>query len=223
MTARSVSGSTLEDFRQAAASGEAIPAGVAISAVSASFALGLLAKVVRIASRRKDFAGDASKAEKLANSAESQSKRMLQYAEEDMAAFGGFMTSMRLPRSTAQQQEQRRHALEAAIRKTIETPVAAAQAAAAAIDHCEEATELVHPLVAADLGTATALLDSALRVFLMCADSNVKLLASNSIDYGSLMAGRPGFETKAFRQAQSVLRHVTTAIEAAGSKRGLKG
>ena len=222
MTARSASGSTLEDFRQAAASKEAVPAGVAISAVSASFALGLLAKVLKIASRRKDFSGDAPRARTLADLAESESRRMLQYADEDVAAFSGFMASAKLPQATEPERDDRRRALDAAIRKTIETPMTAAHAAAKGVEHCEEAGELVHSLVAADLGTAAALLSNALRIFLMCADSNVKLLASNPADYDSLMAGRPEFETKALRQAQSVLGHVTTTIEAAGSKRRAK-
>ena len=61
--------STLENFRSAAASGESVPAGVAVSAVSASLALGLLAKVLKVSGRRKDFAGDLAKLERLADSA----------------------------------------------------------------------------------------------------------------------------------------------------------
>jgi len=209
---------TLESFRSAVASGESAPAGVAISAVSASLALGLLAKVVTIASRRKDFAGDLSKAANLADAAQSQSKRMLQYADEDVATFSAYMASVRLPQTTARERETRRRALDLAIRKAIETPMEAARAAASGIELCAEAAELVHTLVAADLGTAAVLLSSALRIFLMCADSNLKLLVSNPSEYRDLMAGRPGFEVDAFRKAQAVLRQVTTAIEVAGSK-----
>lgn len=212
--------STLENFRSAAASGEPVPAGVAISAVSASFALGLVAKVLKIASRRKDFAGDISKAEKLAHLAQSQSKRMLHYADEDMAAFSAYMASARLAQATAREREDRQRALNSAVRKAIEIPVEAARAAASGIELCAEAAGLVHTLVAADLGAAAALLSGALRVFLMCADSNLKLLASDPSAYRDLIAGRPEFELNAFRRAQSVLRHVTTAIEAAGPKRG---
>lgn len=220
MKPESLGDSTLDSFRAAAASGEPVPAGVAIAAVSGSFALGLLAKVVRIASRRKDFAGELSTAEQLASSADSQSKRMLLYARQDMEAFSSYIASAKLPNTTATQREERRRALDSAIRKTIETPVAAARAAAAGIGLCSKATDLVHSLVAADLGTAAALLSAALRVFLMCADSNLKLLAADRSMYRDLMTGRPELETNAFRQAQSALRRVTMAIEVAGSKRG---
>lgn len=214
--------STLEGFRKAAASDEPTPAGVAISAVSASFGLSLLAKVVKIAAQRKDFAGNKFEAKTLADSAQNQSKRMLRYAEEDVAAFGAYMASAKLPKRTARERQKRARALESAVRKAIEVPTEAARGAASGIDLCTQATGLVHTLVAADLGTAAALLSNALRVFLMCADSNLKLLAADPSAYRDLMAGRPEFEINAHRQAQSVLRHVTTAIEAAGSRRNRK-
>lgn len=217
-----MSESTLENFRHAAAGDQPVPAGVAISAVSASFALGLLGKVLTIASRRKNFAGDRSETEGMAEAARSQSKRMLQYAEEDVAAFSAYMASVRLPQATARERDDRQRALNAAIRKAIETPIGAARTAASGIELCAGAAEAVHALIAADLGTAATLLSSALRVFLMCADSNLKLLVSEPSAYRDLMAGRPEFEVNAFRKAQSVLRQVTKAVEAAGSKTSRK-
>lgn len=214
--------STLENFRSAAASGESVPAGVAISAVSASFALALLAKVLKVTSRRKDFAADVSKIEQLADSARAESKRMLQFAEEDMAAFNAYMASVRLPQATDRERDERKKALDAAVRKTIETPMTAARAVASGIGLCAEATTMVHTFVAADLGTTAALLSGALRVFLLCADSNLRQLASDPSLYRGLVAGRQELENKAFRQADSVLKHVTAAIEAAAPREDRK-
>lgn len=210
--------STLENFRTAAAGSGPMPAGVAISAASASFALGLLAKVLKVTSRRKDFAGDALKVEKLADSAKVASKRMLQYAEEDMAAFNAYMASARLPRATDQEREDRKQAIDAAVRLALETPMAAARAAASGINLCVDAAELVHTHVVADLGAAATLLSGALRVFLLCADSNMHQLAPDPSAYRSLMSGRLELESKAFQQADSVLQHVTASIRAAAQQ-----
>lgn len=207
--------STLEDFRSAAESGKSTPAGVAISAVSASFALGLLAKVLTVSARRKDFAGDAAVIQKLADSAKAESKRMLLYAEEDMAAFNAYMASVRLAQSNDREREDRRRAIETAICETIEIPMAAARAAAAGISLCADAVELVHAHVAADLGAAATLLSGALRVFLLCADSNLQQLAPEPSAYRSLMTGRREWENKALQQADSVLKHVTARLKAA--------
>ncbi len=54
----SIWSATLEQFRDRLAGIESVPAGVSTAAVSATFALGLLAKVLAIAAKRKDFAGD---------------------------------------------------------------------------------------------------------------------------------------------------------------------
>ncbi len=215
-----VSEFTLEGFRSSAASDEPVPAGVAIAAVSASLALGLLAKVLTIASRRRDFNGDRSQTEMLAEAARDQSERMLLYAEEDVAAFRAYLASARRSNRAAGEPEERQRALDAAIRKAIEIPMQAARAAASGIGLCANAAASIHSLLAADLGTAATLLSAAQRVFLMCADSNLKLLVSDPTMYEDLMAGRPQRELSAYRQAQSVLREVTTALEHANNEGG---
>ncbi len=210
--------STLEGFRSAAASGESVPAGVAVSAVSASFALGLLAKVLKVSGRRKDFNGDPSKLGKLCDAAEAESKRMMQLAEEDMAAFNAYMASTRLPQATDREREERKRAVDSAIRKAIETPLAAARAAATGIGLCADATSMVHTNVIADLGAAASLLAAALRVFLLCADSNIGQLAPDASLYRNTMAEWQEWESQAFRQADTLSRHVAATIEAVAAR-----
>jgi formiminotetrahydrofolate cyclodeaminase len=214
--------STLENFRSAAASGEPLPAGVAVSAVTASLAFGLLAKVLKVSGRKKDFAGNLPKLEALLESARSESKRMMQVAEEDMAAFNTYMATARLPQVTDAEREGRKRAVDAAVRKAIEVPLAAARTAATGIGYCGEAAGMVHANVAADLGAATSLLAGAMRVFLLCADSNIRQVASDASSYRDVIAGRFEWENKATRQAESVFRQVAAAIDAAGAKQGRK-
>lgn len=214
--------STLEDFRSATASGEPLPAGVSVSAVSASLAFGLLAKVLKVSGRRKDFAGNLAKLEALVESARSESKRMMQFAEEDIAAFNTYMATARLPQATDAEREERKRAVDSAVRKAIEVPLAAARAAAAGIALCGEAAGMVHPIVAADLGAATSLLAGAMRVFLLCADSNIRQVAPDPSAYRDAITARFEWENKASRQAESVFRQVAAAIDAAGAKQRRK-
>ena len=211
--------STLEQFRSAAASSEPIPAGVAVAATSASFALGLLAKVLKVTSRKKGFSGDLSRIEKLADSARAESKHMMQLAEDDMAAFNDYMISARLPQATDREREDRKRAVNASVRKAIETPLAAARAAASGISLCADGMDTVHAVVAADLGAAASLLAGALRVFLLCADSNIRQLAPDPSVYRDVLPGRAEWESRAFRQADSVLRHVSAIIEGVANDR----
>jgi formiminotetrahydrofolate cyclodeaminase len=207
--------SSLETFRSAAASGEPVPAGVAVAAVAASLALGLLAKVLKVSGKRKGFRGNLSKLESLVDSARAESKHMMRFAAGDMAVFKAYMASTRLPQRNAAELQQRKRAVDSAARKAIEMPVAAARAAASGIDLCAKATSMAHTFVAADLGAAALLLSSALRVFLVCADSNVRQLGSDTASYRGVTAGLHELERKAFRQADSVLKEVASAIEAA--------
>lgn len=213
--------STLESFRSAAASGEPMPAGVAVSAVTASLAFGLLAKVLKVSGRRKDFAGNLPKLEAVLESARGESKQMMQFAEEDIAAFNAYMATAKLPQATDPERETRKRAVDGAVRKAIEVPLAAARAAASGIGLCGEAAGMVHANVAADLGAATSLLASAMRVFLLCADSNIRLVASDASAFREALTARFEWENKAIRQAESVLRQVAAAIDA-GAKQGRK-
>jgi methenyltetrahydrofolate cyclohydrolase len=210
--------STLENFRTAAASGEAMPAGAAVSAISASLGFALLAKVLKVSGRRKDFTGSTAKLEALLESARAESKRMMQFAEDDVAAFNAYMAAMRLPQATDAEREARKRALDAALRKAIQEPLGAARAAAAGIGLCGDAAGMAHSVVAADLGAATSLLVSAMRVFLLCADSNIRQVASDPSAYRDLTVGRFEWETKAFRQAEAVMKQVSAMIEAAAKQ-----
>jgi methenyltetrahydrofolate cyclohydrolase len=209
---------SIEQFRSAAASGEPTPAGVAVSAVSASFALGLLAKVLKVSARHKKIAGNLLKIGSLCDAARIEAKRMLQFAEEDIAAFNAYVASNRLPQATDSEREERQRAVNSAVRKAIEIPLAAARSAASGLELCSEASGLTHVAVIADLGAAASLLASALRVFLMCADSNLRQLALDAQPFREAFAARAEWERRAYRHAESVLKHVAAAIESLPGK-----
>jgi formiminotetrahydrofolate cyclodeaminase len=156
---------TLASFRDRLASAEPAPAGVSAAAVSATFGLGLLTKVLEIASKRKDFAGDRELVRSLFNDARSQSLTLSRLADEDIAAFDEYLDCLR-----------RKQPTDAAIRRAIEVPLNVARAAASGLDLCEKAAGLVHAFVASDLGAASSLLHAAVLATLMTVDFNVQQL-----------------------------------------------
>jgi formiminotetrahydrofolate cyclodeaminase len=68
---------TLASFRDQVGSGQPMPAGVSVAAVTASFGLGLLIKVLTISHQRSD----------LVEAARRESDRLARAAEEDIIAF----------------------------------------------------------------------------------------------------------------------------------------
>jgi formiminotetrahydrofolate cyclodeaminase len=156
---------TLASFRDRLASLEPVPAGVSTAAVSAIFGLGLLTKVLLVASRRKDFAGDRELVGNLLDDARNKSETLSQLADEDIQAFHQYLDCLR-----------QKKPIDAAIRKAIDVPLQVARIAASGRDLCEAATGLIHADVAPDLGTAAALLTAAVQSTLLTVKSNLQQL-----------------------------------------------
>lgn len=213
-----VSESTLERFREAAAGGQPTPAGVAVAAVSASLAFGLLAKALTVSGRKDARPANLEKLEPLTAAAKAESSRMLQLADDDIAAFEAYLTSARLPQSTDRERLERRQALDSALRRAIDLPLAASRSAAAGLRLCAAAVSMTHPVVLADLATAVTLLSGALRAFLLCAESNVRQLAPENSSRREQLAREADGHKHALSQGEEVLETVAATLAAAGPK-----
>src|SRR5690348_5917543 len=91
---------SLEEFREKIASNDPTVAAVSAAAVSAACALNLVVMVLEIMGQRKDFAGDRQRLESLADAAREESDRLARHADEDPAAYAGYMRCVRMPKKT---------------------------------------------------------------------------------------------------------------------------
>lgn len=199
---------TLASFREQVARGPA-PAGVSVSAVAATLGLGLLAMVLEVSRKRKDFAGDRARLEQLRESAAGESARLMECADQDVAAFNAYLSSRRMPRLSADQRAARTRALADALREAIEVPLKSARAAANGIDLCAETAGMMPGSVAADLAAAVTLLAGALRATLLSVDSNLGRLSDSEAAYREEVAEeRRRLEERAAR-AERVLARVS--------------
>lgn len=207
--------STLERFREAAAGGQPAPAGVAIAAVSASFAFGLLAKTLAVSARRHGPAADLAKLEPFMSSLRAESSRMLQLAAEDTAAFEAYLACARLPQATERERTERRTALDAALGRAIDLPLAAAATTAAGLQWSADALSLIDLVVLADVGAAVGLLAGALRAFLLCAESNVRVLGRRTSAYRERLAQEAQRHRSALQLAEEVLERIAGMLDTA--------
>jgi formiminotetrahydrofolate cyclodeaminase len=148
----SVWNSTLAEFRDRLASVESVPAGVSTAAVSSAFALGLVIKVLAIASGRKDFKGDRSALASLMDEARAHSQILEKCADQDIDAF-----------------RQRSRA-------AIEVPLRAARAAASGMSLCNRAEGMIHAAVAPDAAAAGEILSGAVKAILCSLEFNLRQL-----------------------------------------------
>lgn len=175
---------------------EPTPAGVSVSAVSASLALGLVEKTLRIAGRRRDFSGDHGPLDQLQEAAQAGAARLAIYADEDVAAFNEYLASRRRKDAPA---------IDAALRMAIEIPLNVARAALAGLDLCAEVAGFVPASMAADFGTAVILLAGAARAALLSVDSNVAQLPRDGQFYRDALAERRRLQSQAFEKAEKLL------------------
>lgn len=182
---------TVEALREhIAGAKDPIVAGVAVSAVSAGLSLALLALTLKVASRRKDFAGNRTRLTRLFNAANKESARLLRYGDQDIAAYRKYRDSLKHKRG-----------VDAALRRIIETPLEAAVWAARGLDLCADAISLVPVSVVSDVRAAAELLAGSVNAILLTVDVNLQELSSSS-----------ALRREASRQVQRIRRKVALAL-----------
>lgn len=160
---------TVAALRDRAAATEPVPAGVALSAVTASLALALLVKVLAIARIKKSFGGDRHRVAELLDAARAESSRLTSLADEDVQAFSYYLESKGQ-----------------ATRKAIEIPMEAARSAVRGLGLCVEAASLISGLTASDVGAASNMLVGAVRAMLVSVDFNLNAMSSD-VEFSSAM------------------------------------
>jgi formiminotetrahydrofolate cyclodeaminase len=189
---------TVASLREKASGTEPVPASVAISAVTASLALALLAKVLAIAGKSKRFIypahpGDRQRIGALLEAAREESTRLAHFADEDIAAFNQYMDCKRQGRE-----------LTAAIHKAIEVPMDATRSAVRGLGLCAEAAGMIQGLTAADIGAAGALLFGAVQAMLLSVDFNIREMSSDERFSDAMTAERRELGVEARRHADAV-------------------
>jgi formiminotetrahydrofolate cyclodeaminase len=178
---------TLAGLLEKTAATEPVPAGVAISAVTASLALALLSKVLGIAARKKRFAAERPKLEELLHAARAESSRLTSLADEDIEAFHKYLES--------------KHQ---ATRKAIEIPMEAARAAVRGLGLCAEAAHLIRGLTASDVASAAELLRGAVHGMLVTVDFNLREMASEKDFAAAVKAERSELAGQVRQQSDAV-------------------
>jgi formiminotetrahydrofolate cyclodeaminase len=182
---------TLEEFGDRVAQGP-VPAGVSVAAVAAAFAFRLLTMCLRVTGRQRDFSGDRARLTELAEKADQEAARMMEYADRDVAAYRNYLKHRKSPDAAT------------AMRAAIEVPMEVARGAGRGLELCAAAAALVSAGVVPDLASAAALLASALRAAARSAEANAAALADRRL-IEELAGERVALETAAAALADRVL------------------
>lgn len=188
---------TLSDFQHMIAAGDSITGAVAVSAVSAALAVDVLQMVLEVTARKRN----SEHLQRLMAAARETRERLAHAADEDRAAYATYRDALKLPKEF----EGRDQALDAALQRASETPLAAASTATEALSLCVEAGKLAQGAIAADVGGAAHLLAGAIRAILISVDANLRNFQGRP-SYDALVSKRGDLEAQAIALSDQVLK-----------------
>jgi methenyltetrahydrofolate cyclohydrolase len=163
---------TLRDFLSATASAQPTPGGGSVACVTAAYGLGLVIMALEISRKRKDVARPAEIDELIAE-ARPLLDLIAAAADADIAAFRDYMAALRLPKETGEQKRRRSTAMQEAVVRATESPLAAARLMVGALQLATRALPLTHAHVVSDVAAGAGLLDGALTAVLLNVDINL--------------------------------------------------
>jgi formiminotetrahydrofolate cyclodeaminase len=139
---------------------------VAAASISGALALHVLRAVLEVAARHEGLERVAG----LMRRAEGEAERLEQLAQEDGLVYAMYLRASKQGRGEEQ----------AALRRAIETPLAAARSAASGLDLCVETLGFLDGAIAADARGAAAQLAGTVRAILCTVDENLRTVTDDA-------------------------------------------
>ena len=154
---------TLGAFVERLASADPVPGGGSAAAVAGSLGAALVAMVASLSQGRPKYAEHAALHQRAIDVGQRLSRRFLELADEDAAAYARFSAAARLPRDTDQEQAARAIALAAAARTASEVPLATVEACLELLVTVEVLAGRSNVNASSDLNVAAQLGEAAAR------------------------------------------------------------
>ncbi|CAN5680099.1 hypothetical protein BH24CHL8_BH24CHL8_06510 [soil metagenome] len=154
---------TLAEFSERLASAEPVPGGGSAAAVAASLAASLVVMVARLSGDRPRYEGYAATHARALQEGERSRLRFIELADEDAVAYTRFVTAMKLPRETSDDQAERRTRMQAAARTASEIPLIVVRECHRLVREIEALAGRSNLNAASDLDVAALLAQAAAR------------------------------------------------------------
>ena len=154
---------TLQSFLDALASSAPAPGGGAAAALMGANGAALVSMVCNLTIGKPKYAAVEGDMRALLAKSEALRGRLTQMMEDDQAVFNTLMSAYGLPKQTDDEKATRKQAIQDALKRATEVPLACARACAEAITLSREAAEKGNLQVISDAGVAAAAAEAGLK------------------------------------------------------------
>lgn len=162
---------TVETFCDLTESKEPAPGGGSVAALAGALAAALAGMVANLTIGREKFADVEDEMKVMESSASQLSKDLLDAIEKDTDSFNDYMAALKLPKTTEEEKETRRMAIQDSLRKAALVPLETAKLAYEVMDYAELAIVKGNPNVVTDGQIALMMA----RTAVLAAGYNVKI------------------------------------------------
>lgn len=161
----------LKTFGEAVASNEAVPGGGSVSALAGSLAAALAVMVARLTQKKEAFASVVPQMTALEEQACQLQSQLLSAVDRDADSYRMVLSAFRRPKSTEEEKQARRRAIQMAFKQAIDVPLEVATLSVEVMDLATQAIRNGNPVMVTDAGVGLLLARSAALGALM----NVKI------------------------------------------------
>jgi formiminotetrahydrofolate cyclodeaminase len=167
---------TIAAFLDALAAKQSTPGGGGAAALTGSQAAALLCMVVNFTLGAKKYASVQDEMQGFLAQAENLRQRLLELADEDVAAFQGVTACYAMPKESDEEKAARSEALQKALKEAARVPFVTAENALAVMQLAEPVASMGNSNVVSDAAVALYLAEAAIHAAMINVNINLKFI-----------------------------------------------
>ena len=197
----------ITEFLKKTASGEPVPGGGSVAALTAALAASLTEMVANLTIGRKQFESQESEMKKIAAVAEGLREKLQEDIDDDSAAYRKVMAAYQFPKNTEEEKKRRTQAIQDALKKAALVPLGVARDAFSIMTLAQKVIADGNPNAATDGAVAVMIARSAVLAALYNIKINLSSIKDNAF-VAELMNEVEYLEGQVLEKEQEILKLV---------------
>jgi formiminotetrahydrofolate cyclodeaminase len=160
-----------------AASDAPTPGGGSVSALVGALGVSMAAMVGNLTYGKSQYAAVEAEIKEITGRAYFIMSRLEKLMEDDIAAFGKFMSAYRLPKGTAEEKARRDEAIQKALQNATKSPLEIARTLLEALKITAQLSRIGNKMAISDAGVAANVCEAAVHAVLLNVDINLPMVS----------------------------------------------